>query len=622
MRFLTGHSRTSQFLKKWAGGSDLITVKHYFWSPGTSIQKSQEGLFRSLLHQILHQRRELIPVVCADRWDSSFKDARDPWSRIQLVEALQRLGGLDDVGWKICLFIDGLDEYSGDRTRLIEVIRKIGDSDKIKICTSSRPWLEFSDAFGGRDCQWKLHLQEYTRGDIQQFVKDELQGSADFDRLQKRDRVAAGNIVGEITERAQGVFLWVFLVVRSLLRGLCYADDISDLQRRLRELPDDLYEYFDRMLNSIEAVYRENVARLFLTMAYAKSTLPVLTFYFIDVGNTPLDKEPLPFLRTWPNVEPEKLDILDLKKRQLIARCKDLIHITSYPNAPIIFAEQVSFLHRTVFDFFRTAEVNNRLLELAGGTNFTPSKILLRAGIGQTRSLLHLRRLTYIKPYLQQWILGSLFYAHLIEVSDGIAQVDVLDELRDIIMEAYKIWGFSHAMEDLFDLSRINTFLELACRCDLALYVSQKYPDHTPKTLDRIAPGWKKLLQFHQDADFDFMISEKQADDDLGDEWRLGRHFELAPLQTSAPTLKIQQEESAATKETEPQVQISAQLGIGGEREPRQVPASTLLGIGIERVKRQVKTSAELGIGERVNGSSPKDKKGTFNKLRQLFRRR
>ncbi|KAL7798507.1 hypothetical protein V8C37DRAFT_407709 [Trichoderma ceciliae] len=526
MKFLTGHCKTFQFLKEWAGDSDLVTAKHYFWSPGTSIQKSQDGLFRALLLQILQQRQELIPVVCADRWNAPYEDAFYPWSLKQLVETLQRLGNLDGVRCKICLFIDGLDEYNGDHTQLIEIIHRIGDSDKIKICTSSRPWLEFSDVF--EDSQWKLYLQDFTRGDIQQFVRDKLQNDSRFNRLRKRDGPAADGLVLEITERAHGVFLWVFLVVHSLLRGLRNEDDISDLQRRLRELPSDLYKFFDRMLATIEDVYMERASRLFLAMTYAEATLPVITFYFMEFGDKVASKEPLPFLREWPDVDPAEAEVLNVKRRQLIAQCKDLIHITSDPEAPTLFAERVGFLHRTVFDFLRTSDMSEKLFRVAG-KDFHPVKVLLKANISQARSLMHLHRLIYVKSYLQQWILGSLYYAHSIEILDGTAEIAALDELEAIIMKEFRIWSFSHAMECLLDMPQVVSFLELACRCDLALYITQKHPDYSPRKLDGIAPRWRILFRLQQQATFE--ILQEDASYDLDSDWRLGRHFGLLSSQ-------------------------------------------------------------------------------------------
>ncbi|KAL7923952.1 hypothetical protein ACQKWADRAFT_311743 [Trichoderma austrokoningii] len=526
MKFLTDHPKTLKHLTEWANGNDLVVAKHYFWNPGTTMQKSQEGLFRALLHQILGQRPELIPVVCADRWNAAHYERSYPWALKQLSEAFQRLGSLANVRWRICLFIDGLDEYDGEPTDVIDIIQKIGESDKIKICISSRPWIEFSDAFGGN--QPKLELQNFTREDIQRFINDKLHNNEKFNQLRKRDRLAADGLLHSITEKADGVFLWVFLVVRSLLRGLRNEDDILDLERRLGQLPPDLYKFFDNMLSIIEDVYRERVSRLFLTMTSAKVALPIITFYFLNFGDKPLSKEPLPFLREWPIVDNAEEKILEVKKRQLIAQCKDLIHTVSDVEGEVLFAEKVEFIHNMVLNFLHMPDINERLSVIAG-RGFHPVKVLFKANIGQIRSLIHLHRLMYMKPYLQQWILGSLYYAHSIEIRDDTAEIEALDELEEILTEQFKMWSFSHAMEYLFGIPQIESFLELACRCDLALYISQKYPDYNSRKLDAIAPGWKMLFSVRQQGTF--VIDEKETKYDMKSDWRLGRHLGLLSSQ-------------------------------------------------------------------------------------------
>lgn len=50
MKFLHRHWRLMEALKSWAGNCKLIVLRFYFWNSGTVLQKSQEGLFRSLLY--------------------------------------------------------------------------------------------------------------------------------------------------------------------------------------------------------------------------------------------------------------------------------------------------------------------------------------------------------------------------------------------------------------------------------------------------------------------------------------------------------------------------------------------------------------------------------------------
>lgn len=541
MKFIIEQYATSVALREWAGSDDLIILKHFFWSPGTAIQKSQEGLFRALLFQILSQRPEIIEKVCAERFRAPFAESFGPWSRRQLLQALDNVGAIKDPGFKTCLFVDGLDEYQGDHAELVHIIQRISSHPHIKVCASSRPWLDFMDAFDSSP--WKLYVHDLTQQDMHHFVKDTLRENSRFKRLQSIHKSAATELILEITRRAQGVFLWTFLVVQSLLRGLRNEDDISDLRRRVQLLPTDLSEYFDRMMASIEDVYRTRVSRLFLTLSLSRTTLPVITFFYLNFDDEPMAEEPLSFLHDWPDVDMDEVEILITKKRQLIAQCKDLIHISPEPEAPVLFAEKVGFLHRTVVDYIQTEEISSKLICLAG-QGFEPRMALLQANLGQLRSLLHLHRLTYIRTRLEQWILGCLYYAYMSEVTTGDAVEKELDELERMIGQHFSRWGFSHGMEVLLRDPEITRFLDLACMCDLALYVRSKVPNCTPAKLASIAPRWQNSTRITQSAGFEI------ATLDEGEEKRLGRL--LKNLSCSTDQLGTMQEPRDNTSPTSP----------------------------------------------------------------------
>jgi len=69
--------------------------------------------------------------------------------------------------------------------------------------------------------------------------------------------------VKEILSKANGVFLWVHLVTRSLLNGIKYGDDVATLQNRLKATPPKLEDLYAHMLSSIEPVLMEHASRLF-----------------------------------------------------------------------------------------------------------------------------------------------------------------------------------------------------------------------------------------------------------------------------------------------------------------------------------------------------------------------
>ena len=89
----------------------------------------------------------------------------------------------------------------------------------------------------------------------------------------------------EIAERVSGVFLWVNLVIDSLLQGLHDSDRASDLQKRLRALPDDLEHLYERLFNDIKPAYFEHASQLFQNYRAAGGLLSLLDFSFADEEN-------------------------------------------------------------------------------------------------------------------------------------------------------------------------------------------------------------------------------------------------------------------------------------------------------------------------------------------------
>ncbi|KAI1733538.1 hypothetical protein F4680DRAFT_441318 [Xylaria scruposa] len=100
------------------------------------------------------------------------------WSTKALLDAFLAPGTLAED----CLFtIDGLDEYSGEHDGLIRMIKELGTAPNVKMCVSSRPWLDFSDATSASP--WKLYLQDLTKSDIKIYVHDKLEAHYRFRRL-------------------------------------------------------------------------------------------------------------------------------------------------------------------------------------------------------------------------------------------------------------------------------------------------------------------------------------------------------------------------------------------------------------------------------------------------------
>ncbi|KAL2116945.1 hypothetical protein VTJ04DRAFT_9113 [Mycothermus thermophilus] len=289
MKYIYNHDQTKMRLQTWAGDERIITAYFFFWyAAKRRIQKSQEGLLRSLLYQILRQSPETIEHVFPD-----IRLLRDPkhgpiphlFTILETVPGLLGLlrsacDGLKTVGRRCCFFIDGLDEYEGRPMDMVDLITTLKDMD-VKLCIASRPWNEFENSFGQDGCQ-KLYMQDLTQDDIRNYVHSVFRADKNYLALEVSEPRAGAELVNEIVEAAQGVFLWVILVVRSLQEGLLNGDRIVDLQTRLRHIPRDLDEFYKKILFDVDELYRPQTALIFGVTLNACDQLPLIVYWFME----------------------------------------------------------------------------------------------------------------------------------------------------------------------------------------------------------------------------------------------------------------------------------------------------------------------------------------------------
>ena len=504
MKYLVSEPRTKSILQTWAGNEALVVGKYFFWNAGNVMQKSQEGLLQSLLYEVLSQCPQLMQSVCPSRWRSSdlYDTHSEPWTKHELIESFDLLSRVPDLSSKFCFFIDGLDEYQGDHFDLIQTMQRLAVSSSIKICLSSRPWEEFTNAFG-RDKDRTIILQDLTRHDIQLYIHDALKQHHHSAKLEKVDP-RWNELVEELEDRAQGVFLWVTIVVRSLLRGLTHADDVSDLQRRLREFPAELNPFFQHIFDTIDPFYREQTAQIFLVNLEASTPLSVIALQFIEDERRRPDYIFELEIRPYSNKEIE--DIYDTVKRRLNARCKDLLEVNVDPYLHPFCGYRVEFLHRTVRDYLIAPQMRN-ILNGWAAKGFDAISSLCRAHLAQIMSLPWpceaMQRPSVVKEFFRL-VKGFMYYASKLEREKGLSDVALINALdhaassfwerRNDISELslYSVTpesGVLHWTNLELDLRRRDagergekTFLAKTVECGLRLYVA-KILDAQPQLL-------------------------------------------------------------------------------------------------------------------------------------------
>ncbi|KAH8886968.1 hypothetical protein GQ53DRAFT_796482 [Thozetella sp. PMI_491] len=334
MKFLASHPRTLEALKTWADHSPIITADHYFWSPGTPMQKSQQGLLQTILLQIYQQNPTLIEQTCGPRWKSSARS--EAWEVSELNEVLLQIAAHPTLQTKFCFFIDGLDEYEGDHMDLCEVLTKLVSSGNIKLCLASRPWNVFEGYFGHNEAS-KIYIHQLTRQDIRNYVGSQLSEHFRWKTISGKDYGRrASDLIETTTERAKGVFLWVFLVTKQLREGLTNFDSVSDLWRRLESFPTELEPFFKQMLDSVDKIYHQQASGALLITLGSEKPQPSMIYHFHELE--------------YPdeNYVAEITEIQQMTKCRLDARCRGLLQVVE---------KKVEFLHRTVADFLRIGEM-------------------------------------------------------------------------------------------------------------------------------------------------------------------------------------------------------------------------------------------------------------------------
>lgn len=348
MKYLYNDDRTRYHLYRWTKRIAVVAAGFFFWNSGTAMQMSQLGLLQTLLYQAIKNDLKHVPVLFPDRWRSYelFGGDLHLWSMPELLRAFKTL--ISDDSKKFFFFIDGLDEFDGNAVEIANFVLEISSSrPNVKMCVASRPWLAFEDAFQRKP---SLRLEDLTVSDIHLYVTDNLRRNSMFVELQRLQPRDAELLIGEVTEKASGVFLWVHLVVISLLEGLRDGDNIADLQDRLLILPSDLGELFKRILENLNPLYFKQASRLFQLVRAASEPLSLLSISFAEEG---FDNAISTEIRPMPL--DEILFRAETMRRRLNSRCKGLI------EAPVTGSEgseaKVQYLHRTVRDYLARSDV-------------------------------------------------------------------------------------------------------------------------------------------------------------------------------------------------------------------------------------------------------------------------
>ncbi|CAP96924.1 hypothetical protein EN45_081780 [Penicillium chrysogenum] len=422
MKYLSDHQNTRDALHLWAGEHKLFIASFYFWNAGVDMQKSQLGLLQSILHQIFRFEPRLVGDICPEHQGS------ETWAITELMDAFSRLGHTAPSA-KFCLFIDGLDEYDGEEVEIIRVLKSLARSKNFKICASSRPWMAFEEELSCPD--WMFVLQDFTKNDMKNYVKSTLLENDKFKSLAERDP-RCNSLIPEISQRAKGVWLWVFLVVRDLLRDITSRETYDTLEKRLDSLPQELNEYFSRIMDRIDPFFRVDTARIFLIAVESVRPFPLFSLSFLKHESRDRDYALNMQVKT-ATVDEISAVCADWRPR-LQTRCGDLLSVQKDDSEPAFFGTTVDFIHRTARDFLR--DNHHIIFQRYVLKDFCGKKTLSRMLLAMLKAY-PIENFVEAANGLFNLVDEILYYTYELEqMSQATSQFPILDDI-DAVMSIY-----------------------------------------------------------------------------------------------------------------------------------------------------------------------------------------
>lgn len=363
MKYINGHTQVRGQLDRWSGDKRLVLISIFFWNSGDELQMSMEGFYRCLLFQVVQQCPEVLPKVFPDRQLQENSDIRSirgellPFRFSELEDATRRLLATSEFpSHRFCFLIDGLDEYKGDSREHVALAQLLNGwaTRDVKIICSARPHIEFLDTF--TDSSRVIYLHEWTKDDIYRYVWSELYGAL---RSAAMSTEPLTGLVEIVSRRANGVFIWARLVVKSLLQGIAHRDSMKALHDRVDQAPEDLNLLYEKVLIGIDPGIRGRADNaLFLVALSPFGALNAMAFSWLD----DLQDEDFPFNRPFQIYTPEEVhDRTDIARRQVALLTGGLVEMRScvrekyeanrYSYFGTFFDYQLEYHHLTAHDF-------------------------------------------------------------------------------------------------------------------------------------------------------------------------------------------------------------------------------------------------------------------------------
>lgn len=530
MKFAVTDHRTQELLQS-SHESPWSLIPFFFHARGSDVQKTVSGLLQEILYQLLDKYRQLVPLIYHIRlnhllkWTSGLRTSKgvemggncfdSQWNRTNITRAQQLMKSVEkeksrqeekrqimsELLWQpgevdealdiivrqskvplyCLLFIDALDEHSGDHKKLLEALKRFTDRDgtgaaHMKLCLASRPEPLFLWGLKGSP---GFAIQDHTKADIETYTFGRLK-AVFTGQFRSYDSTMLKQLAGGVTQKASGVFIWVKLVVDDLVEAVIDGSSFTQLERVLSSLPDDLMQLYRRIIQKRKQAHLEEAYVMFQLVLHSKYRLPLEAL--MAATDVTLDGK-------WDPV-PD-----DVMQRRLVSRCGGLLDLVLwFQNEEI-----VQLVHQTLKKYLRDSR--NATL----GLSF-PAKNPETDGLEYL-----LKYSVYIATQMNRGAIkrhsGVLKYTFYTACELECAGVDVSSEIDGLLkmsvaetdggqMDGLSVWSNSRSLDrpDIrprsgdTGLARKYDLVSAAAACGCIRYVRQKVVDGLPVTFSDRCP--------------------------------------------------------------------------------------------------------------------------------------
>ncbi|KAH7176930.1 prion-inhibition and propagation-domain-containing protein [Dactylonectria macrodidyma] len=374
-KYLRFHQSTKSLLSEWANGGHLLICHFFFSNLGSDEQKTQEGLSRTLLYQILARNPSLMQEALPNMWkeilESECRESRGDIGAPQSIElpsaaetrrAFEVITGSTAKIGRLCFFIDGLDEFVGDYEDGIAFIQRLAENEHIKVIVSSRPIPACVAAFRTLP---RLELQDLTREDIRAYVEEKIGNHPSMRSHKRRFPEESTSLLRELVQKSSGVWLWIILACRSIRSGFDDHDRLSEIRRRVDDLPPELEDMFMHMLGKVRKRHQQQGAQLMkICYTYQKTKSPFVQKGLFALGLALVDDYHMNSIEIQHLTTEDKVEICEELEGRLRSRCWGLLELTAEKHTRSTRGSacqdinaKVIFMHRTVFEFLSNEDV-------------------------------------------------------------------------------------------------------------------------------------------------------------------------------------------------------------------------------------------------------------------------